>query len=126
MIRAWASGVGILLAANGLWLAALVANRYSQALVFLLWISPAIAAFVSASLAPSSKLLVGLSMAIPAALLAGVINLVYQALGNAVDFPGARGGLLLVLLALGWSAVVSAAGGAAGYFLTRRRPAVPA
>jgi hypothetical protein len=117
MLQAWSLGAAILLVAHGVWFVALQATTFSQTLVLLLWVSPVVAAFVSAYLAPRKKILLGTSMAIPATVLVDVLNSVYQSLGHAVDFPGLRGGLILVTLMLGWNAVLSALGGIAGYFL---------
>ena len=120
MIRALIIGVAILLVANGTWFVSLYVGKFSESLVLLLWCSPAIAALISASLAPCKKILVGTSMAAPTAILAGVLNSVYEALGHAVDFPGYRGSMILVAITLTWGAILCTLGGVAGYFLTRK------
>ena len=78
-----------------------------------------IAAFVSAYLGPSHKILLGTSMAVPAALLAVALNLADQFFGNAVDFPGLKGGFILFILVLISAAIVSIPGSVAAYALTR-------
>ena len=59
LICAWSVGVAFLLATFVLWLLLLWMEVFSQSALVLLWISPAVAAFVS------HKFIVGSSMAIP-------------------------------------------------------------
>lgn len=121
MLKAWMLGAGVLLVAHGIWFAALQTNTFSQPLILLLWASPIVAAFISAYFAPRKKILMGTSMAIVATILVGALNSLYQSLGHAVDFPGFRGGFVLITVMLGWNVVLSLLGGATGYFLTRSR-----
>lgn len=121
VLKAWIVGFALLLVANGAWLISLQMHKFSKILVLLLWISPLIAAFVSAYLSPRKKVLLGTSLAIPSAALVAALNLIYGLLGNAVDFPGIRGGAILFTVALTYSLILCALGGAAGYYLTRNR-----
>ena len=121
VLRAWLVGVAVLFVANGGWLISLQTHRFSETLVLLLWISPLIAAFVSAYLSPRKKVLLGTSLAIPSAALVAVLNFIYELFGNAVDFPGVRGGAILFIVTLGYSVLLCALGGVAGYYLTRNR-----
>lgn len=118
--KAWALGGGIVLIAYLAWFVSLRANKFSEVLVLFLWGAPAVAAFVTAYLAPRRKVLLGASIALLAAILAGILNFAYEALGGAVDFPGVRGGAILVAIALVFNGVLCTVGAASGYFLTRK------
>ena len=119
IFKAWSIGVGILIAIFMMWFVLLQANVFSQVIVVILWISPLIAAFVSAYLGPSHKILLGTSMAIPSALFAVALNSADQFLGTAVDFPGLKGGFILFILVLISAAIVSIPGSLVAYALTR-------
>ena len=119
IFKAWSIGVGILVAIFVMWFVLLQANVFSQVIVVILWISPLIAAFVSAYLGPSHKILLGTSMAIPSALFAVVLNSADQFLGAAVDFPGLKGGFILFILVLISAVIVSIPGSLVAYALTK-------
>jgi len=119
LFKAWLIGAGILAVIFAIWFVLLQANVFSQSFVIVLWISPMIAAFVSANLSPSHKILLGTSMAIPSALLAVALNSANQFSGAAVDFPGLKGGFILFILALISAAIISIPGSVAAYTLTR-------
>ena len=119
MLRAWTFGVGLLLVTDVVWLIFLQSEVFSGPLLLLMQVSPFIAAFVSSYFAPHKKVLLGMSMAIPTTILVTVLNYIYQLFGKAVDFPGLRGGLILLTITLAYSVVLCALGGGAGYFLTR-------
>lgn len=121
MFKAWSVGFGIIVVAYVAWFVVLQLGTYSELFVLLLWSSPFIAAFVSSYLGPSKKILLGTSMAVPFAVLAVVFNTVYQMLGNAVDFPGFKGGLILFTTTLIYTGIIAGIGGVAGYFITRKR-----
>ena len=55
MFKAWSIGTSILIAVFTIWFVLLQANVFSQPAVFLLWISPMIAAFVVAAYALTKK-----------------------------------------------------------------------
>jgi len=119
IIKAWLIGAGILVAIFAIWFVLLQAKVFSQSFVIGLWISPMIAAFVSAYLGPSHKILLGTSMAIPSALLAVALNSANQFSGAAVDFPGLKGSFILFILVLISAAIISIPGSVAAYTLTR-------
>jgi hypothetical protein len=119
IFKAWLTGAGILVVVFAIWFVLLQANIFSQSFVIVLWISPMIAAFVSAYLGPSHKILLGTSMAIPSALLAVALNSANQFSGTAVDFPGLKGGFILFILVLISAAIISIPGSVAAYTLTR-------
>ena len=102
------------------WFIALQASQYSEPLVFLLWLAPLVAAFVSAYLAPRKKILLGMSMILPTTILAVTLNFVYQWLGNSVDFPGARGGLILFTTTLVYSGILCVLGTMAGVVFAKK------
>lgn len=119
--KAWGLGVAILAAAHLMWFAFLQAEQYSAAALAILWSSPAVAALVTAYLAPRRKVLTASSLALPTVLLVVFLNASHAALGNVVDFPGAKGALYLSAITLAWSALVCVVGGFAGYLLTRKQ-----
>jgi hypothetical protein len=119
IIKAWLTGAGILVVVFAVWFVLLQANVFSQSFVIVLWVSPMIAAFVSAYLGPSHKILLGTSMAIPSALLAVALNSANQISGTAVDFPGLKGGFILFILVLISAAIISIPGSVAAYTLTK-------
>jgi hypothetical protein len=120
-VRAWLAGATLLVAALFTWVLLLGLEVYSQPVVKVVWFAPGIAAFLAAYLGPTHKLLLGVSMAIPSALLVTIANFSFQALGKTVDFPGLGGGLMLFALVLCGSALLAAVGAAVGYILTRNR-----
>ena len=120
-VRAWLAGATLLVAALFTWVLLLGLEVYSQPIVKVVWFAPGIAAFLTACLGPAHKLLLGVSMAIPSALLVTIANFSFQALGKTVDFPGLGGGLMLFALVLCGSALLGAVGATGGYFLTRNR-----
>jgi hypothetical protein len=118
--KAWILGGVIVLVGYGAWFIALQANEFSEVLMLLLWGTPTIAAFVVGYLAPRRKILLGASMALLAASLAGVLNFTYEVLGNAVDFPRVYGGLILIGVTFVTNGVLCTLGAALGCFLALR------
>ena len=96
MLRAWAFGIVMLLAADGMWLIAIYAKVFSGPLLLFVQILPILAAFVSAYLAPRKKIMLGTSMAVPAAFIVVAVTMIYQLLDKPVDFPGLKGGELFL------------------------------
>jgi hypothetical protein len=119
IFKAWSTGAGILVVVFAVWFVLLQANVFSQSFVIVLWISPMIAAFASAYLGPSHKMLLGTSMAIPSALLAVALNSANQFSGTPVDFPGLKGGFILFILVLISAAIISIPGSVADYTLPK-------
>ena len=120
MIRAWVIGFMILLAVDMMVVIATLIEVYPRALLRLLQVSPFVAAFASAYLAPRKKIILGTSMAIPGTILIVVMTFAYQLFGKDVDFPGLRGGLILFTISIAYGGILCALGGGAGYFLTRK------
>lgn len=118
--RVWLTGAGIVALVYAAWFIALQASQYSEVLVLLLWLSPLVAALVTAYLAPSRKIMMGMSMVLPTVILAVTLNFAYQWLGNAVDFPGTRGGLILFATTLVYSAILCGLGSIGGLVLAKK------
>lgn len=117
MARAWAVGVAVLALAFGTWILLVRLEVFSYAAVIGLWLSPMAAGFTASYLAPFRKMLVGTSMAVPAALLAVLLNLLPQLSGEAVDLSGSEGSFVLFALTLIGSAALAAAGAGAACLL---------
>jgi len=135
-LRAYLGGLAVLSFAYGAWFVAvrfggtyLFGVRIGEireiyyGLVLFLWLSPALAAFLVSYFSPQKKMLLGMSMAFVAAIYAIVINTVPQLLGDAVDFPGIQGAVILFTITSVYSGVGCAAGGFCGYMLAKRRAA---
>lgn len=114
MTKAWLIGLLILLIAFAVWSWLLTIETFSMVAALLLWISPGVAAFVTAYLGPAKKIFPSVTLAIPAAILALLLNVYEQALGHEVDFPGVKGGVSLLLIVLVFSAILAGIGGFAG------------
>ena len=99
----------------------LLMGQFFEALVFVYWGAPTIAAFVVGFLSPRRKILLGSSMALLAAVLAGLFNFVFQALGNAVDFPGIYGGLFIMGVTLVIHSIPCILGAGVGDYLASLR-----
>ncbi len=121
MVRAWAVGFVILLTVDVMVVIATIIEVYPRVLWLLLQISPFVAAFISAYLSPRKKVLVGTSMAIPAAILGVVVTFLYQLFGKAVDFPGLKGGLILLEVSIIYGLILCVLGGTLGYLITRKK-----
>jgi len=117
--RIWAGGMAIIVAAQLAWFLSLGTQTFSQTLFALLWASSGIAAFFVSFLSPRGKVAMGLSLAVPAAMLIALLNYGYQLIGHASDFPGLRGAMLLFAIALAWNGAICGIGTAAGYLLSR-------
>jgi phosphoglycerol transferase MdoB-like AlkP superfamily enzyme len=120
MTKALMVGFGVLLAAYALWFITLQNSQYSELKVLILWVSPFVAAIVSAFLAPKRKFMLGISMAFPAAILAVGLNYVYQVQGNPVDLPGGSGALILFTTTMIYSGILCGVGAVIGQALSDR------
>ena len=120
-IVAWTLGVVVLATPFAVWVGVLEFGRFSEWALYLLWLAPLFAAFVTSFLAPSRKFFLGASMAIPAALISLAINLIFQAGDRAVDFPFFKGGWILFLATLSFAVVLSVIGALLGLCLAKWR-----
>jgi len=93
------------------------------ALMYFMWLSPAVAALVVSYFSPGRKILLAMSMAIVAAVFAVSVNGVGQLLGDHVDFSGLQGAIILFTVTMAYSGIGCAVGSLCGYFLSRKRAA---
>ncbi len=121
MLRAWLWGLGILLILTGAWLIALQAEVFSAVLLLGVQISPFVAAVAAAYLAPQKKVIIAVSMAIPATVITVAVTVTYQLLGHPVDFPGLKGGKILFVITLLYSGLLCFFGGVLGRFMANRK-----
>jgi len=119
MIKAWSIGFIILFIADMMVVVATLFNYHPRALMLLLRISPFVASFVAAYLSPRNKFTLGMSLAIPTAILGLVVTIAYQLFGKEVDFAGFQGGLILFAVSLAYGFILCSLGGVAGYLLAR-------
>lgn len=73
-VRALSFGVGLLVVVHVAWLLSLAAESFVTPLAVLLWVSPAVAAFLAAWLAERRRVVVGIMMALPATFAALATN----------------------------------------------------
>lgn len=121
MIRALVIGVGILLLGELIWVLCFLFETYSTLMAWILWLFPAIAAFVIAYLAPRKKFLMGMLIAVCGAVLYGTSNLIFEAVGLPVDFYGVKGGLIVLTLILVNNVVLCSISSTVGYLLSRKK-----
>jgi hypothetical protein len=117
MLKAWALAVGILIAAQATLAAFLYVQRLPELVASLVRCAPLLAALVATLVAPRYKLLSGILVAIPATFLEVILNLVSQAFGVQVDFPGWRGALVATEVGLIFNTIYSTLGALVGYGL---------
>jgi hypothetical protein len=127
LTRAASWGTGIVAAANIVWFVLLVlawgttprirwaVYVFDHAAGVLLWGGPMLSAFIVAYLAPHKKVLLGMSMALPATIMAAIGVWAYEMLGHRVDSVGVAG----QALALVWNLLLCALAGTIGYLLSR-------
>jgi hypothetical protein len=75
-----------------------------------LWLVVPLAAFLAAVFARKRQFLVGLAVALPAALLFVVSNSVFALLGHRIDYPGVLGAVLVFGMTLPLCCLLAAAG----------------
>ncbi len=119
MIKAWGIGFIILFIVDMMVFLATLINYDPRALMLPLRISPFVASFVAAYLSPRNKCTLGMSLAIPTAILSLVVTIAYQLLGKAVDFAGFQGGIILFAVSLAYGFILCSLGGAVGCFLAK-------
>ena len=120
--HAWLVGSGLLTAMFGLWFIAVMTGKVPYFLIFVLWLSPAAAAFLVSYFSPLKKTTLGLSMAIVTAVLAVAVNSAAQLVGDAVDLPGIEGAAILFGITLIYSGVGCGIGSLCGYVLAKKSP----
>lgn len=118
---AWSLGFLVLLISHCFWYIVLTAYQPSYGLRIFWWASFSVAAFLVSYISLARKILLGISMAIPGAMLSGGLNLIYELTGHPVDFPGWNATIVLVLLSLPWYIILCFVGSIAGYFFKKVR-----
>ena len=130
MSKSWIRGAATVFLAHVVWFALILtqahADRVMPAIVVMLFVIiniAGIAAFITALEAPREPILLALSMAPLAAVLATAGNLLLLASGTHLNFTGARGSLDLFFVALVYGLFVSSIGASLGAWLAKRRAA---
>lgn len=124
MFRAWAWGVLILAACNagfGILLSWVSSASALHVLMLFAWFSSVVAAFVVALLAPRRRIQLGISMAVPAALVLGALNEIWHRSGRPTDLSGAPAWTFLAVVGVVWNVALCAPGAVAGAWFARRR-----
>ena len=85
-----------------------------------MWGSLAVAGFFTAAMAEDRKLLLATLLVFPAAAIFVLENVLWQLAGKPADHFGFTGAVIVLLMSLPFGAVLCAAGGAVGWFVTRR------
>jgi len=118
--RAFLVALAILLIGDAAYLLTLKLPDAPSAVAMAIWVVPVIAAFVTSWLAPRRKFLTGVVVAIPAALMVGVSNYIFEAFGNLVDFPGLKGAALVAGMSLPFLCLLCGVGALAGHLTSKR------
>jgi hypothetical protein len=88
VLRAWGIGFGILFAVDIIWFISMQFKMFTMVFYYVGQIVPIVAAGISAHFAPRKKVLIGMSMAIPATIIMISLAVISQAFGNDIDFEG--------------------------------------
>ncbi len=118
VVKAILAGICILILGQMLYIGVLVKINQHELLRLVLLAFPTFAAFIAAYLAPRSKLIVGISMAIFGASISMLSAFTYEYFGFHVDHIG--GILVTFLILLAYNAAFCVVGTLAGYFLSRK------
>ena len=121
MTRAFLAGLAILVIGDAAYFASLKLPKAPSEVAMVIWVVPVVAAFVTSWLAPKRKFYAGLVVAVPAALMIGVSNFIFGAMGNASDFPGFKGSVLVAGISLPFLGLLCGVGALTGHFLFNRR-----
>lgn len=92
----------------------------SAQLMWFLWASPLVGAFLATWMNPRHMLRMVISLAATAAVLAILSNTIHQTRGNPVDFLGVSGALWLAAITLAYGLVLSAIGGGLARLISHR------
>jgi hypothetical protein len=122
MLNAWFFGFAMLIVTHSIWFFLFLtvvdnpSSILSRSLNMFIWVSITVAAGVTAYLAKRLRILLAISLSIPATALAGGLNLAYEALGHPVDFPGINGVLLVMPFTLAENCLLCFVGGVVGSY----------
>jgi len=117
--KAWLIGVALLLLAQVVWFGLLATGMFSRTAGILMLSAPGAAGFITAYLAPKRKILLGVSLAFPGAMIVSMVNWAYEAAGHAVDFSGIRGLVDLSVLTFLQDLVLCLIGASVAWFTVR-------
>jgi hypothetical protein len=106
------AGTAILCVAYVVWGLAIRAQMVPPEAELLFLFVPAVAGFVAGWLSPDNRMSSGMLMAVPAAVMAGALNLVLQIAGSDVGFfAGLSGALRAAAFTLLWAGLFASVGG---------------
>lgn len=115
------SAVMVLISIHAIWLIAVLFDRESEWLMWLLWTAPAFAAFVASFIHPYHIVISSLTIAAVVITLSLISNEVFQMFGRQSDFVGIEGNLILVVLVGVYALIFSVVGALAGNYLRVKR-----
>lgn len=121
MIKSFFYGLLVLLAADSIWLACLYFGALPEAIILPNYISPFLAATITAYLAPRNKDLLGMLIAVPAAASMIAVPAIYGAMGGSVDRLDTTGAFIASYWHLFKSLILCGIGSTLGGFLAKRR-----
>jgi len=117
-VKALGLGAVVLLTANIAWLISLQCHIYSIALMYMQWLAPVFAALLTSYQSPRKKILLGLSMMVPATVFGTAIVAFY---GDASDFPTIRGLVNFFWISIVSNTFLTALGACFGYYFTHSK-----
>ena len=117
--KAWMIGIALLVLVHIAWFSILKMHMDIGFVRYGFGAAVVVCSLAGALVTPKKNILVGMSLAIPAALISAASNFVYELLGNAVDFPGMKYSLMLGLIALPWHLLLCTLGGVIAHFMTQ-------
>ena len=121
VLNGWLFGLCVLVSIYALWFLAVVAEKESEILMWLLWSAPLFAASLSSYLYPRHITVFSITITITTVLVALVSNSIYQLSGHPSDFSGISGGVILASVTAIYSSIFSIAGSFFGNYLGIRR-----
>lgn len=121
MIKSLFYGLLVLLAADSIWLACLYFGGLPEASILPSYVSPFLAAAITAYLAPRKRDLLGMLIAVPAAASMLAVPMIYGAMGGSIDYLDATGVFVASYWHLFKSLILCGVGSSIGSFLAERR-----
>jgi hypothetical protein len=122
MLKAFGAGVLVLILAVTIGFLPFFLSLPRQSLSdYLCWLLTAFAGFLTAQRAPRWKVIMGVSMAAPAAILTAMFNYALAELGRPVDFSGFHGARIVTEIYFVWALLLCGVGAVGSYFWSLRR-----
>ena len=119
LAKALIAGISVLILTQVLYIGVLVKINYYELLRWVLLVSPCLAAFSTAYLAPRQKVIWGISMSVFGVVIGMLSAIGYEYFGLTVDHIGGPVATFVILMA--YHAPLSIVGSVAGYFLSKKR-----